>query len=201
MKRHPGHAMSSISWCLQWSYTLVSQLPEMLSIRSLCRGHHHQHRSSQRCSPSGHHAVATTTSVAAPSDALHQATVPWPPPDLRDGESFSPAEQDVGFAVLPVDALVAGAEAKLPPPALLGTEWLPCGPQRPPSPHGVFVGVTVLRKQPPGQVPAVEDKGRTPSLGETLCTTQDGRSHSVSLGQRPWWLSPPQAIPCWRAAP
>lgn len=80
--------------------------------------------------------MATTIGVAAPGDALHQATMLWPPPDLGDRESFSPAGQDVGFAVLLVDTLVAGAEAKLPPPALHGSkrDWLSHGAQHPPSP-------------------------------------------------------------------
>ena len=151
--------------------------------------------------------------VTAPGDALRKATTPRPPPraswlletlSIRPprrghhwtsgtGKSSSPAGQDVGFAVLPVDTLVTGAEAKLPPPALHGSkrDWLSHGAQRPPSPAmGVFVGVTVPPRQPPGPVPAVEDKGWTTSPGEAGSGPLHhpkvaGATRRRSLAQRP----------------
>lgn len=119
-----------------WPPPPMLQLQEMFSIRGPRCGHHHQHHGSQRCSPSAHHDVATTTGVAAPGDALHHPTMPWPPPVLGDRESFSPAGPDIGFAMLLTDTLAAGAEAKLLPPALHGStqDWLSCSAQHPLSP-------------------------------------------------------------------
>lgn len=80
--------------------------------------------------------VATSTGMAAPGVTVYQATMLWPPPGLRDRESFSPAERDTGCAVLLLDTLVAGAAAEPPPPALHSSErdWLSHNAQCPPSP-------------------------------------------------------------------
>lgn len=98
--------------------------------------------------------AATTTGVMAPRDAFHQATMLWPPQDLRNRESFSPAGQDIGFAVLPVDTLVAGAETMVPSRTGFHTVLnVSC------SHHGIFVGVIVPLRQPLDQVPPVKKQG------------------------------------------
>lgn len=122
--------------------------------------------------------IPVATFTAAPGVTVHQATMLWPPPGLRDRESSSPAEPGAAFAVLLWDTLVAGAGAELPPPALGSSEqdWLSRNAQCPPSPPRGLCGSHSPLRQPPGQVPAVEDKGwatgepgLAPGWQEPLC--------------------------------
>lgn len=115
--------------------------------------------------------VATTTGIAAPGVIIHQATTLWPPPGLRDRESSSQPSETV-------DLLCCcwtpwWQEQKLSCHLQYFTALSGTGFHTMPSVlhplHGVFVGVTdPCGRQPPGQVPAVEDKGWTtgePGLG------------------------------------
>lgn len=140
-----------------------------------------QHRSSWRCSPSGHH---WTLGTGNPSHQLGKTLdlpccqwTPWwqeQKPSCHLQRFMAPS--GTGFHV---------ASSVLHPS------------------HGVVVGVTVPPRQPPGQVPAVEDKGWTTSLGEA----ELGPLHHPRW-QEPLSVTPranvycgchyPRDIPCWR---
>ena len=173
MKWHPGHATSSVAWCLQWSCASASRLPEMLSIRPPHHDHHHGHRGSWRRSPSGHHAVATT----------------------------GPRGQGILLTSWARRWICRAAGGHLgdrsrSQAATSSTSWLQAGlaftrcPTSSVPRRGVFVGVTVPPRQPPGPVPAAEDKGWTTSPGEAGSGPLHhpkvaGATRRRSLGQRP----------------
>lgn len=147
----------------------MSRLLEMLSIRPPRHGHHHRRRSSWRRSPSGHHAVATTR---------------------PRGQGILLTSRARCWICRAAGGHLGGRSRSQA--ATSSTSWLQAGlaftrcPTSSIPAVGVFVGVTVPLRQPPGQVLAVEDKGWTTSPGEAGSGPLHHPQWQEPLGVTPW---------------